>query len=409
VLRARKAMSDHFQPSTLSQSARLAKITGVDIHVKNDNTLRSGSYKLRGAVNKLLSLSEVERRAGVVLASSGNFAVAVSLVCKQMGVKCTAVFPTNTYATQLKTTARNGAAVVLEGDTFAAADAHARALAAGEKLVYLNAHNDADTVAGYGTLGLELLTQNPYLDAVVLPVGSGSLLAATAMVLKHVNPRIQVFGVESDVAPTLGPLLNAHGGMRGAASASGAAAAASAASMASSSAPQTPFAILQHNLTDVWQVSESQRASGILTMMEVEKSVVQGSGVGAIAALLSSPALQNRFAGKAVAAVCTGGNIESSLLARVIDKALVKSGRVARLRVIAEDTVHQLGRLTKLLADTRANLKEVEFERAFVSDASLGYTEFIFTVEIKGQEHVDEIFALLKHNGYFKLSVDTRG
>ena len=302
-------MSDHFQSSTLSQSARLAKITGVDIHVKNDNTLRSGSYKLRGAVNKLLSLSEAERRSGVVLASSGNFAVAVSLVCKQMGFKCTAVFPTNTYATQLKTTARNGAAVVLEGDTFGAADAHARALAAGEKLVYLNAHNDADTVAGYGTLGLELLTQNPYLDAVVLPVGSGSLLAATAMVLKHVNPRIQVFGVESDVAPTLGPLLNAHGGMRGAASATATASAVAAAASASS-APQTPFAILQHNLTEVWQVSESQRASGILTMMEVEKSVVQGSGVGAIAALLSSPALQKRFAGKAVAAVCTGGNIE---------------------------------------------------------------------------------------------------
>jgi threonine dehydratase len=176
----------------------------------------------------------------------------------------------------------------------------------------------------------------------------------------------------------------------------------------SANAAISPFATLQQHLTDVLHVSESDRASAILTTMEVEKTVVQGSGIGALAAILSSSELKQRFAGRAVAAVLTGGNIESSLLARVIDKALVKSSRVARIRVIAEDSVHQLGRITKLIADTRASLREVEFERAFVSDASIGFSEFIFTLEIKGPEHVDEIIALLAQQGLTNVKVDSR-
>jgi threonine dehydratase len=278
---------------------------------------------------------------GVVVVSSGNFATATSLACKQLGIKCTVVFPNNVYPTQLRTSKKNGAVVEVHNGHFEQAMAHAQEIAMREGALFLTNHNDSQVCAGFGTMALEMLQQNPYLDAIMVPVGAGSLLAATAVVMKHVNPRIQIFGVESANAPLLSQYLQSNRGV------------------AASSVATSCGSILREHLTDVLLIDENERASAIMMVMEAEKTVVQGSGVGAVAAVLSNSKFQKQFTGKTVAAVCTGGNIESSLLARVIDKALVKFGRVARLRVTVEDSPGQLGILTQILSDSRANLQEV--------------------------------------------------
>jgi len=386
TIEARNRLRGKIGPAPCHLSARLSANLGTELYLKKEHTLLTGSYKGRGILNKLSQLTPEEMKQGVVCASSGNFAVALSHHAKEMGIECVIVLPTGSYFTQVTTSRANGAKVILHGPDFQECVKKAQQIAENEKRVFLHTHNDKDVCAGYATVAHELIRQNPYLDVVMAPV-SGGLLPAMALVIKTVNPRIKVFGVESlelqDLTRTLAKpahtpknLVDAPG--------------------------LTPYEICKEYVDDILLVTENQRASAILRLMELEKTVVQGSGVGAVAAVLSN-VLPEMYKGSQVAAVCTGGNIESSLLVRVIDKGLVQDGRMARVRVTIKE--NQLTEVTCILSGMKANVRDVYQERAFLTDEVVGYVQPTFTLEVRDHDHLEDILEELHKAGFDKTTV----
>jgi len=256
--------------------------------------------------------------------------------------------------------------------------------------IFIPVHNDKHICAGHGTVALEIIQQNPYLDAIVVPVGGGSLLSSLALVVKSVNPRIKVYGVESSIFPYL------HTALKNA-----------PVTVSGTSGGLTPYEILKKNVDGVLFVNENARAYAILSLLELEKTVVQGSGVAGLAALMSNEPFRAELEGKQVALVLAGGNIESSLLARVIDKGLVKDGRLTRIRITVEDRYGQLDKVIKLISTFRSNIREVHHERAFLNNENVGHTQTIFTLETRGSDHIQEIINGLKEAGFQKTFLES--
>lgn len=304
----------------------------------------------------------------------------VEMQCSTAGVSCTVVFPAAVYHTQVKSCQKLNAKTILSGETWEETCKFATKIATDSNAILVEAHGDKDVVAGYGSLALEVLAQNPYLDALILPV-SGSLLATTAMVVGHINPRIQIFGVETENSNSLHEKINGPDSLRGGV-----------------------YDILRSHVKEVLFVDEADRSVAMLQTMEAEKMVVQGAGISAVASCLSNKSFAEKFKGASIAAVCTGGNIESSLLGTVIDKALVHFHRVARIKITAFDNVNSVAGISSVLSDFRANILQVSFERAFVE--RVGYANFLFTIEIKGHDHLDEIMAEMNKKGYEKVQIE---
>jgi threonine dehydratase len=372
-------------PSAVSQT--LSDILGCTVVLKFENLQFTAAFKERGARNRLLALSPKERAAGVVAVSAGNHGQAVARHAALLGIPATIVMPVTTPFVKVARTRHLGANVELNGIDLNEAMARGRELVA-EGRTFIHPFDDPLVIAGQGTVALELFSEHAGLDAVVVPVGGGGLIAGTVLVARELAPDCEVIGVESESFPAMANALD--GGVRpvgGPTMAEG---------IAVFEPGALPLQIVRECLRDVIVVSEQAIEAAVNLLLEIEKVVVEGAGAAAIAAIASNA---ERFAGRRVGVILTGGNIDPRLLASVIQRGLVQSGRLARLRVELDDTPGTLAALLTVVAGAGANVLEVQHQRLF-ADVPLRGADVELVVECEDAAHRDAVLAAIEGDGH---------
>ncbi len=335
-------------------SRTLSALTGAEIWLKFENLQFTAAYKERGALNKLLQLTPDERARGVIAASAGNHAQAVAYHGRRLGIPVTIVMPTATPTMKVTQTEGHGARVLLEGDMFDDAQAKAYALAEEEGLVFVHPFDDPAVIAGQGTIALELLEDAPDLDLLVIPIGGGGLISGIATAAKAIKPEIEVIGVEAELYPST---KNAIDGVArpigGDTLAEG---------IAVKEPGQLTKAIIAALVDDIRLVAEKDIEHAVALLVAIEKTVVEGAGAAGLAAILAEP---KRYQGRKVGTVLCGGNIDTHLLANVLVRELVRSGRIARLRIALQDRPGALAAATAIFHECSVNILEVHHHRIF--------------------------------------------
>ncbi len=370
-----------------SRSRTLSEITGAEVFGKFENLQFTGSFKERGASNFLEQLDPGARDRGVVAASAGNHAQGVAYHARRLGIAATIVMPVGTPFSKVANTAHHDARIVLHGDDFAGAHAEACRLVAETGATLVPAFDDAHVIAGQGTVGLELLGQVPDLDAVLVPVGGGGLIAGVATAAKALRPGIEVVGVQSEGYPGLAHALGrAPAPVGGTTVAEGIAVAEPGA---------LPLAIARTLVDDVVIVSEQRIEEAIALGVEIEKTVLEGAGAAALAALLDEPA---RFSGRRVGLIFSGGNIDARVLSSVLLRALARSGRVVRLHIEVPDRPGTLARVAQIVGAQRGNIVDVAHHRD-LPGVAVTRTLLVLSIETRDRAHADAIVAALRADG----------
>ena len=376
--------------SPCPRSEAFSGLTGNSIFLKLDNQQRTGAFKERGALNKLLSLSQEERARGVIAASAGNHAQGVSYHAGRHGIRARILMPLPTPLTKVSATRAYGAEAVLYGANYDEAYAQAVEQSRQERLTLIHAFDDDVVIAGQGTLGLEILEQHPDVEVIVSPIGGGGLIGGIACAVKEVRPSVKVFGVQPARLPS----------MKAAVAAGKPVTLESAKTIADGIAVRRAgdrtLPLVQKYVDDIVTVEEEEIANAILLLLEREKTLAEGAGAAGMAAVLNR---KLPLEGKRVAVLVCGGNIDVTLLARIIERGLVKDGRLVRLRVHLPDYPGALHRLTGILAEHRANIVETAYDRAY-HGVNLGDTAIDITMETRGPEHITELLAALVVAGY---------
>ncbi len=381
---------DSIRVSPCTPSEAFSELTNNSIFLKLDNQQRTGAFKERGALNKLLTLSRQERDRGVIAASAGNHAQGVAYHAGRHGIRARILMPLPTPLTKVSATRAYGADVVLHGANYDEAYEKAVEQSRQERLTLIHAFDDDAVIAGQGTLGLEILQQHPDIEAIVAPIGGGGLIGGIACAVKETNPRVQVFGVQPAKIPSMkaavaeGKLVTLN------------AAKTIADGIAVRRAGERTLPLVQKYVDDIVTVEEEEIANAILLLLEREKTLAEGAGAAAMAAVLNR---KLPLAGKQVAVLVCGGNIDVTLLARIIERGLVKDGRLVRLRVHLPDYPGALHRLTGILAEHRANIVETAYDRAY-HGVNLGDTAIDITMETRGPDHIAELLGALTAAGY---------
>ena len=369
------------------ESRTLSQITGAQVFLKFENLQFTSSFKERGACNKLVQLSKEEQSRGVVAMSAGNHAQGVAYHAQRLGMRAVIVMPCFTPGVKIARTRGFGADVVLHGDTLEAARAHALELATRQQLVFVHPYDDAAIMAGQGTLVLEMLQQQPDLQALVVPVGGGGLIAGMATAARALRQDIEVVGVQTERFPAMVNLIGGTQHRQGVST---------IAEGIAVGAPGVQCAeLIRRHVQQLLLVDEGDIEQAIVMLLEIEKTLVEGAGAAGLAALLRHPA---RFAGKRVGVVISGGNIDPQLLAQIIGRGLVRSGRLARIVVSARDVPGSLARITSLVAEAGANVDEVHHQRAFTLLAAQN-VEIEMVLQTRGHEHVAEVIERLRGQG----------
>jgi threonine dehydratase len=389
VVRAADAIAGDVVRTPTLRSQTLSVITGADLWLKFENLQYTASFKDRGALNRLLLLTPAERARGVVAMSAGNHAQGVAYHATRLGIPAVIVMPRTTPNVKVAGTEALGATVVLHGDDLAAAEAEAEALVVRDGLVRVAPFDDAAVVAGQGTVALELFADVEDLDAVVVPVGGGGLLAGMAVVAAEVAPATELVGVESELYPSMHDALH---GLPGPVPGGPTIAEGIGVARAGVLAREIVAALVD----DVVVVPEAAIEQAVNLLLEIEKTVAEGAGAAGLAAVLTDPA---RFKDRRVGLVITGGNIDPRLLASVIMRGLVRSGRLCRLSVGVTDVPGSLSQVAAIVGDLRGNIVEVAHQRLF-SDLSVKSTMLELAVETRDRDHADRIVEALEAAGY---------
>ena len=369
-------------------SKTLSRIFNCEVWLKFENLQFTASFKERGALNKLLSLTAEDKAHGVIAMSAGNHAQGVAYHAGRLGMPATIVMPAYTPFVKVRNTEGHGAKVVLHGNTLDEASQHARDLAAKHKYVFVHPFDDPYIIAGQGTLALEMLEAAPDLDMLVVPVGGGGLLAGCAVAARGVRPDIEIIGVESTTFPAMAQRLRDEPVRVGTETI--------AEGLAVRDIGEIPLTIARALVKDVLLVDESTIEEAIALLIEIEKTVTEGAGATGVAALLQHG---HRFHGKKVGIVLCGGNIDSRILASILMRNLVREGRLIRIRVRLPDVAGALAKLTKVVGDAGANVVDVEHQRLF-GVFSVKSTEVELTLETRDRAHVDQLLAELDLNGF---------
>jgi threonine dehydratase len=375
-------------PCTYSET--FSGLTNNSIYLKLDNQQRTGAFKERGALNKLLTLTPGERERGVIAASAGNHAQGVAYHAGRHGIRARIVMPLPTPLTKVSATRAYGAEVVLHGTNYDAAYDEALQQAEHDGLTLIHAFDDNAVIAGQGTLALEILQQQPDIEVIVSPIGGGGLIGGIACAVKESNPKVQVFGVQPARLPSMKAAV-AQGKPVTLESAK-----TIADGIAVRRAGERTLPLVQKYVDDIVTVEEEEIANAILLLLEHEKTLAEGAGAAAMAAVLNRKLPLER---KRVAVLVCGGNIDVTLLSRIIERGLVKDGRLVRLRVHLPDYPGALYRLTGILADHRANIVETAYDRAY-HGVNLGDTAIDITMETRGPDHIAELLGALVSAGY---------
>ncbi|MES2977500.1 MAG: threonine ammonia-lyase [Pseudomonadota bacterium] len=369
-------------------SRTLSQLTGAEIYLKFENLQYTASFKERGACNKLAQLSEAERRRGVIAMSAGNHAQGVAYHAQRLGIKALIVMPRFTPGVKIDRTRGFGATVVLHGDTLDESRSHALMLAERDGLVFVHPYDDEAIVAGQGTVGLEMLQAVPDLQVLVVAIGGGGLIAGMATAAKAINPHIEIIGVQTSRFPAMVNAIKGTHHPQGTSTI--------AEGIAVGTPGLIPRAIIAERVDDLMLVEEGDIEEAMVMLLEIEKTLVEGAGAAGLAAVLKHPA---RFAGKKVGLVLCGGNIDPLLLAAIIERGMVRAGRLARIKVSVRDVPGSLAKITATVAEAGANIDEVHHQRAFTT-LSVQSVEIELVLQTRGREHIQEVLQALRESGF---------
>lgn len=371
-----------------THSRTLSAITGAQVFLKFENQQFTASFKDRGALVKLSALTPQQRKTGVIAVSAGNHAQGVAYHAQRLGIPATIVMPVVAPYTKVRQTKEYGARVLLHGQNLADTEPFARELMAKESLTLIHPYDDPAIVAGQGTVGLEMIEAEPGLDAIVVPVGGGGLIAGCAIAVKAVQPKIEVVAAEAALYPSLYQRLHGLEQKTGGSTI--------ADGIAVKTIGDTGFAVAGKLIDDVLLVGEPEIEQAICLLVDIEKQVAEGAGATALAALVSHPA---RFAGKKVGVVVTGGNIDTRLLAQVLNRGMVRSGRILSLRININDVPGTLARVATVIGEAGGNIIEVHHQRLF-TDIPAKAAELDLMVETRDPESGRDMIARLQAAGF---------
>jgi threonine dehydratase len=387
---ARERIQKQIYLSPFPYSETISRLTGNRVFFKLENLQMTGSFKERGALNRLLTLTPGEAKSGVIAASAGNHGMAVAFHSRRLDIAATIVMPLHAPLIKVSRVRQYGAQIVLHGTDYDEAFAEAHRLAQEKGLAFIHAFNDPRVVAGQGTIGLELYEQNPDLDAVVVPVGGGGLIGGIALVLKTFNRKIRVIGVRAESVPSMKAALQKGkptGLPRAMTIADG---------IAVRAVGDMPLALVKKYVDDIVTVSEGEIANAVLLLLEIEKTVAEGAAAVPLAALVNNKTVLSNCN---VGLVISGGNIDMNLISRIIEKGLIQDGRLSRLSVVISDRPGALARLTQRIADLGANILQISQTRGF-GQVAIGETEVELSLETTGREHIEKLCQGLRKDGF---------
>lgn len=385
---AAKAIEGQVERTPLRYSRTLSEITGAKVWIKFENLQFTAAFKERGALNRLVNLSNSERAAGVIAMSAGNHAQGVAYHAQRLGIPATIVMPRGTPFVKIEHTQNFGANVIIHGETLDDATAHARALEAEQGLTFIHPFDDAHVIAGQGTIGLEIMEDLDDFDVMPIPVGGGGLISGIASAVKARMPHVSIIGVE----PTMYPSLSAE--LRGEEAHVGGATIAEG--IAVKKVGKLTAELCRKLVDDVVLVDESQLERAITLFATVEKSVAEGAGAAGLAALLAEP---ERFKGRKVVLVLCGGNIDTRLLASVLTRSLVREKRLASIRIIGSDQPGLLAKVSQIIGDEGANIIEVSHNRIALDVPAKG-AEFDIMIETRDAVHTQKVIDALTRHGF---------
>jgi threonine dehydratase len=381
-------LSGHVERTPCRPSRTLSRITGAEVWVKFENLQFTASYKERGALNRLLSLTDAERRRGVIAASAGNHAQGLAYHGQRLGVPVTIVMPRATPYVKVQQTREFGACVVIDGDGYDAAYEHALRLRDERELVFVHPFDDLAVMAGQGTVAIEMLEDAPDLEVLPVPIGGGGLISGVATAAKAIKPDIHIVGVEPAMYPSF------TGRMRGLNTPSGGQTIAEG--IAVKSVGSLTYSVARPLIDDVLLLEEPFFERAIALYCNVEKTVTEGAGAASLAALLAYP---ERFRGKVCGLIITGGNIDPRLLASVLTRELVRAQRLVSLRIIGDDRPGLLATVSETIGSLGGNILEVAHNRLALDVPAKG-AEFDIMIETRDAQHTQEIMDALRQKGY---------
>ncbi|HUF69758.1 MAG TPA: threonine ammonia-lyase [Longimicrobiales bacterium] len=390
VRAARERIADGILRTPCPPASGLHGIAPCRVHVKLESLQRTGSFKDRGSLNRLLDLTPAERVGGVVTASAGNHAQAVAYHCARLGIPATVVMPEGTPLVKVTNTRRFGARIFFRGTTLSDASDEVRRLESEEGLTVVHAFDDDRVIAGQGTVGLEMIEQVPDITIAVVPIGGGGLISGIAIALRDARPDVRIVGVEAEVAASALASRHARRVIRIETSET------IADGIATKQIGERTFPIIEKLVDEIVTVTEEETAAAVHTLLERQKLVAEGAGAVPLAALMSGRVAVSE--GDNAVLVVSGGNIDVNLISRIIDRGLLRDGRLARLMIKVRDRPGNLARLADCVARTGANVLDIAHRRAF-ADIRVGDVEIVMHLETRGREHVEEIIAALEREG----------
>lgn len=402
IERAHALIGEHIVRTPCIASAPLSALSGAEVVLKLENFQHTGSFKPRGALNKLLSLNARERALGVVAASAGNHAQGVAYHAQRLGIPALIVMPKTTPFTKVGRTEALGAQIVLTGDDLNGARDHALDIAAKEGRIFVHPYDDERIIAGQGSIGLEILHDSPFpLDTLIVPIGGGGLIAGIAVALKAHRPDLEIIGAEAALYPSMSDALRGTGddrqGIGGQTVAEG---------IAVKAPGEITRKIVKSHVSDILLANEASLEHAVQVYLETQRIVVEGAGAASLAVLLDNP---ERFKGRRVGLIVSGGNIDSRVLASVLMRGLVRAGRLVRLRVKIFDAPGALATVSTLIGETGANIVEVYHQRLF-SDVPIKQADMDVVVETVDKTHVRSLLNKLNAAGFpTRLMSETSG
>ncbi len=393
VYDARDRIKDIVVDTPFSHAPILSELSGCEVYLKKENLQVTGAFKIRGAYNKIASLSDEQRACGVVAASAGNHAQGVALSASKFGIKAVIIMPESTPLTKVNGVKHFGAEVILAGSNYDEAYAYATKYGEANSLTFVHPFEDEEVIAGQGTVALDILDKREDLDAVIIPVGGGGLITGMASTLKTLNPKIEVIGVSALGAPAFKNSFESKSAQDSVSVRT------IADGIAVRDTSKVTLSLALESVDKIISVDDEEIASAILFLLERQKLVVEGAGSVGVAALLHNKL--SHLKGKKVAVVLSGGNMDVTLLSVIIEKGLLKSGRKMKVTVTLVDKPGSLMRFTELLQELNANIVHIAYDRTSIS---LDYGDANVTVhmETKGDEHQREISDVLKKEGYLR-------
>ena len=390
VEEARERIQNQIYLSPFAFSETISRLTGSRVFFKLENLQMTGSFKERGALNRLITLTPDEAKHGVIAASAGNHGMAVAFHSHRLNISATIAMPLHAPLIKVTRVRQYGAQTVLHGADYDEAFAEAYRLAQERGLTFIHAFDDPWIVAGQGTIGLELYEQNPDLDAMIVPVGGGGLIAGIALVLKTLKPKIRIIGVQAEAVPSMKAALEKGKPVRVPPAMT------IADGIAVRSVGETPFALVKRYVDEVVTVSEGEIANAVLLLLEIEKTVAEGAAAVPLAALINK---KIGLANGNVGVIISGGNIDMNLISRIIEKGLIQDGRLSRFSVVIPDRPGALARLAQRIAELGANILQIGQTRGF-GQVAINETEVELILETTGPNHIERLREGLQKDGF---------